>query len=122
MRAETLHRVPASIGIAVGLGAALAPRTLLRLYGVDPDEMTGAGVFGWRLFAGRNLVLGCAGVAGVRSARDAILVIQAADQLVFLHAYRTRSIPRATAALAMATSGVVVLADLAARAGAARGR
>jgi len=112
---EALHRIAATLALAVGVGAALSPRTLLRIYGVDPDEMTEAGAFGWRLFAARNLVIGGAAFAGSESARNAMLAVQAPDQLVFLHAYRARALPRASAIAAMATSGAVIALGLAAR-------
>lgn len=52
---------------------------------------------------------------GSQAARDATLAVQLPDQLAFVHAFRTRSIPRATSAAAMLTSGAIVVAGLAAR-------
>ena len=115
MKAEALHRTTAGIALAVGIGAALAPARLLQVYGVDPDEMGGPGALGWRLFAVRNLAVGLAAMGGNRTARDMILPVQAADQLVFAHAYRSAAVPRAAALGAMATSGVIVALELAAR-------
>lgn len=93
-----------------GVGALLAPKVLVRLYGMDPVQMTGVSEFGWRLFAVRNVVIGGAALAGSQPARDVTLAIQAPDQFVFWHAFRTRSIPRPTAVLAMLTSGLVAAA------------
>ncbi len=114
-RAEGYARAAAGTALAIGVGALLAPRALVRLYGMDPAEMTGVGAFGWRLFAVRNIVLGGAALAGHPAARDVTLFIQAPDQLVFAHAFRTRSIPRPTAALAMLTSALVAWASAKAR-------
>jgi hypothetical protein len=105
--AETLYRGASGIALAVGILALVSPRLLVRVYGIDPAQMTDAGAFGWRLFAVRNIVIGTAGLTGHPAARDVTLLVQAPDQLVFLHAYRTRSIPRPTAVLAMITSGLV---------------
>jgi hypothetical protein len=79
--------------------------------------MTGAGAFGWRLFAMRNLVTGVSALRGQESARDAFLPIQVMDKMVFAHAYRTRAVPRPTAVLAMVTSGAIIALDLVRRAG-----
>ena len=103
------------LALTVGLAAAASPRGLLRIYGVNPDEVTGAGALGWRLFAARNIVVAGAALHGSRTARDVILAVQAPDQLVFLHAYRTRSVPRSTSLAAIATSGAIVAAGLVAR-------
>jgi len=115
-RAEALSRLVAGIGLAVGVGAAISPRTLLRVYGVDRREVTGAGAFGWRLFATRNLYLGTAALSGQRAARQAFLPVQILDQIVFALAYRTRAIPRPAALLAMTTSATIIMLDLLRRA------
>jgi hypothetical protein len=109
---ESLARAMAAIALGVGVGAALSPRTLLRAYGVRPDELTPAGEFGWRLFAMRNLWMGGLALSGNETMRDAFLPIQVLDQAVFAHAFRTRAVPRPAAALAMATSGAIVVLDL----------
>ncbi len=44
----------AAIGATVAAGAGLAQRSFLRLFGIDPRDVTGAGAFGWRLFAVRT--------------------------------------------------------------------
>ena len=106
----------------VGLGFALAPRRLSRLYGLPPSELTGASDFAWRLFAARNLVVGGAALTGSATARRAILPVQLVDQTVFLHALATGSVPRRTAVMGMATSGVIVAACLTARRNGVPGR
>lgn len=98
----------------VGLGFALAPRRLGRLYGLPPHELAGASDFAWRLFAARNLVVGGAALAGSQAARRTILPVQIVDQTIFLHALATRSVPPRTAAMGMATSAAIVVACLAA--------
>ena len=112
---ETIYRAQAGIALAVGVGATLAPRHLARLYGMDHREMTGPGDLGWRLFGARNLVVGAVGLRGSQLMRDVTLAVQVPDQLVFAHAYRTRSIPRATSVMAMLTSGAVIATGLLAR-------
>lgn len=114
--ARTLHRVAAGVALLVGAGAAIAPRRLVALYGVDPDEMTGVGEFGWRLFAVRNLVVGGAALAGHRAAQDTVTLVQVPDQIVFWHALRSGAVPRTTGVLAIATSAAVAGLGLAARA------
>lgn len=112
---ESLEMTAAAVATAVGVAAALSPRLLLRLFGVPPAEVTGAAAFGWRLFAVRNLFVGGAALRGDRAARDLILPVQLVDQLVFQHAYRTRSVPRRASALAMAVSGGLIALTGAAR-------
>lgn len=106
--ADTLELAAAGIATAVGAGAALSPKLLLRAFGIAPGEVTGAAAFGWRLFAVRSLFVGVAGLRGDRAARDLILPVQLVDQLVFQHAYRTRSVPRRASVGAMAVSGVLI--------------
>lgn len=113
---EGLDRLAGGIGLIVGVGALLFPRLLLRAYGVDPRELTGAGLLGWRLFAIRNIAIGSAAVGGHRRAQDAVLAIQAPDIALFAHCYRTESIPRPVAAKAMVTASLVAGLGLAARA------
>lgn len=107
MTTDTARRLAGTIPLLIGLGAVAAPDRLVQLYGVDRSEMTGIGAFGWRLFGVRNIVIGAAAVAGHPLARDVTLAIQAPDQAVFAHAFATRSIPRPTAVLAMASSAAV---------------
>jgi hypothetical protein len=101
----------AAIGGAVATGMAVSPRAFLRPFGVPPEEVTGAGALGWRLFAARTGYLSARAAAGDASAREAFLPIQLLDQAVFWHAFATRSVPRRTAVLAAATSGAIVALD-----------
>lgn len=103
---------PAAIALAVGGLALVSPRSLLRLYGVDRRELTSAGAFGWRLFAVRNLVTGVSALRANEGARKLILPVQAVDQLVFAHAWKTRAVPRGAAAMAMLTSGAIIVSTL----------
>jgi len=112
---ERLWRTVAVLALAVGIGFAVAPTRLGRLFGLPPGAMTGAATLGWQLFAVRNLVVGGAALRGSDAARRAILPVQLLDQAVFVHAGVTRSVPRPTALLAMATSGLIIAICLAAR-------
>lgn len=107
----------ATIGLTVGVAAAVAPFRLQRVFGVPRDQITAAGHFGWRLFAMRNLYLGGLAFAGERSAVAAFLPVQLLDQTVFWHAFATRSVPRRTSTLAAAASGLIISADLVRRRG-----
>jgi hypothetical protein len=102
----------AAIGAGAALGAGLAPRTFLRAFGIPAAEVTGAAAFGWRLFAVRTGYLSVLAWRGDRAARDAFLPVQALDQVVFWHAYRTGTVPRRAAVLAATTSGAIVVLDL----------
>lgn len=107
-RDETLWRIVAILALLVGVGSALAPGRMSRVFGMPADGMTGTAAFGWRLFAVRNLVVGGAALAGSVSARRSILPVQLFDQMVFLHALATKSVPRRSALLAMATSAAII--------------
>jgi len=102
----------AAVGLAVGLGAVLSPKAVVRAYGIPASGMTGAGAFGWRLFGVRTAILSARALGGDEAAEETFLPVQILDQLVFLHAYRTRAIPRSAAVLAMATSGAIIALDL----------
>lgn len=101
----------ALIGGSVSVASALAPRSFLRLFGVRGDDVTGAAVFGWRLFAGRTAMLSVLAWRGDPTARALFGPIQALDQIVFWEAFRTRAIPRPGAVLAAAVSAVIVALD-----------
>lgn len=107
----------AAIGATVSIASALAPRPFLRLFGVPPAEVTGAGVLGWRLFAARTAYISALAFGGNPTARDAFLPLQLIDQVVFWQAFQTRSIPRRGAVLAAAVSGVIIVLDLKRRTG-----
>jgi hypothetical protein len=112
---EQLYRGVAGFALLIGIGALFAPKALVRLYGADPDEMTGLGAMGWRLFAIRQLWTAGLALSGDQRARDAILIIQPPDLVVFAHCYRTRSIPRVTSVMAMISAGAVALLSALAR-------
>src|SRR3712207_4342917 len=97
----------ALIGATVAAASAISPRTLLRLFGIEPREVTGAAAFGWRLFAVRTAYLSRAAWEGDPAARAAFLPIQLLDQAVFWHAFAVRSVPRRASLLAAATSAVI---------------
>lgn len=100
------------IGGGVGLAAALAPRTLQRLFGVPAEEISGPGLLGWRLFATRNLYLTARALTGHPDGLAAFGPLQVLDQAVFWHAFASRSVPRPTALAAAATSASIVALDL----------
>jgi hypothetical protein len=113
--AESIYRGVAGFALLIGIGALLFPRTLLRIYGVDASELSGAGALGWRLFAVRHLVVAGAALSGHRQARDVVLAVQLPDIAIFAHCYATRSIPRRTSILALASAGSVALLSAIAR-------
>lgn len=112
---ERVARGMAAIAGAVAVGSAVSPRALLGVFGVPTEQVTGAAAFGWRLFAVRTAVLSGLAWRGDATARRAFLPVQALDQVVFWHAYATRSVPRRTALLAAGTSAVIVALDVARR-------
>ena len=113
---ESIYRGVAAFALLIGVGALLFPRALLRIYGVDPAELTGAGALGWRLFAVRHLVIAGAALSGQRQARDVVLAVQLPDIAIFAHSYATRSLPRRTSLMALASATAVALLSATARA------
>ena len=105
----------AAIGGSVSVGSAFFPRLFLRLFGVAPREVTGPAIFALRLFAVRTAYLSALAARGNETARDAFLPVQVLDQMVFWHAFKTRSIPRPGAVLAAAMSGVIIAFGLSRR-------
>lgn len=108
----------AAIGGGVAVASMISPRRFLRIFGIAPDEVTGAGAFGWRMFAVRNAYLSGLAWGGNATAREAFLPVQLLDQLVFWSAFKTRSVPRRAAVLAATTSGAIIALDVARRRGA----
>lgn len=102
----------AAIGGGVALASALSPKSFLRIFGIPPEDVTGAASFGWRLFAVRTAWLSAMALRGNTTARDAFLPVQVLDQAVFWQAYRAHSVPRRAALMAAATSGVIIALDL----------
>lgn len=101
-----------AIGGGVGLAALLAPTTLQRAFGIPAREVTGAGQLGWRLFAARNLYLTARALRGHPDGLAAYGPLQALDQVVFWHAFATRSVPRGTAVAAAGASAAIVALDV----------
>jgi hypothetical protein len=101
----------AAVGATVAAGTGLAPRQFLRLFGIDPSEVTGAAAFGRRLFAVRTAYLSALAARGNATAQDAFLPVQVLDQAVFWHAFATRSVPRRAALMASAASAAIIALD-----------
>lgn len=104
-------RAMVAIGGSVGLAAALAPDLLQRAFGIHQSQLTGAGRFGWRLFATRNLYLTALAMKGDPTAVAAFGKLQPLDQMVFVTAFVSRSVPRRTAVLAAMTSLAIMGLD-----------
>ena len=120
-RPEAVARLVAAFALLIGVGALISPRTLVRLYGADPDGITGIGSLGWRLFAIRNIGTSCAALAGSAEARSMIVALQIPDFILFAACWHNRSIPRLTSGMAMLSAGSVGLAGAWARSQAAAG-
>jgi hypothetical protein len=86
---------------AMALTVFLAPQRGSELAGMSWDRATGEALFGWRLFALRQLCLGVGGLAGVKPVRAINRYLQPADLALCVHAHRTHSVPRRTASLAI---------------------
>ncbi len=112
MTGEDAARGMAAVTGTVALGSAVSPRTFLRPFGIAAEDVTGSAALGWRLFAVRTAFLGARAARGDEAARAAFLPIQALDQVVFWHAFATRSVPRRAALGAAAASGAIVALDL----------
>jgi hypothetical protein len=102
----------AGIAGTVAIGSAFAPRSFLRLFGIAPDEVTGAARLGLGLFATRNAYIAVNALRDDPAAKASFLPLQVLDQAVFWRAYATRSIPRPGALLAITVSGAIVAIDL----------
>ena len=101
----------AAIGATVAAASAVAPVQFLRVFGIERREVTGAAVFGWRLFAVRTAYISGMALRGNETAREAFLPVQLLDQAVFWHAFARRSVPRRAAVLAAAASGAIIALD-----------
>lgn len=115
MSPEKLRRAEALIGLSVGTAALCSPRLTLRLFGIAPRSVTGAAELGWRMFGVRTAVISAGALRGSEAARSVFLPVQVADQAVFVHAHRSRSVPRRASLMAIATSGAIVVVDVLAR-------
>lgn len=102
----------AAIALAVAASATLAPRPFLRLFGLGPEEATGAALLGWRLFAVRTAGIGVLAARGNPTARDAFLPVQVLDQACWWWGHRRGELPLRTALLAATASGAIIGLDL----------
>jgi len=66
------------------------------------------------MFGVRTVTIGAAVLVGSAPARQTVIPVQIFDQIVFLQALLTRSVPRQSALMAMATSGAIIALSLAA--------
>lgn len=112
---EPHTRGMAAIGMSVSIGATVAPRLFLGVFGLG-DEATGAARLGWRLFAARTATISVLAATGNTTARDAFLPIQLMDQAAWWWGYRRREIPLQTATMASVASGAIIALDLRRRA------
>ena len=116
--AERALRTLGALQTALGLAVLLSPRRGGQIIELRSRRMTGEAVFGWRLFALRQLLLGAGVATGAEPVRPANWLLQPADLALFIHAYRKQSIPRRAAlssmALAASANGTLVLARRAA--------
>lgn len=102
----------AAIGGTVSVAAALAPRRMLRLFGLPPEQATGAALLGWRLMAVRTAAISGLAVAGNPTARDLFLPVQFADQATWWWGHARGELPRRTTVMAATASGAIIALDL----------
>jgi hypothetical protein len=97
----------------IGVVTLMAPASRKSLAGMRWGGMTGEGLLGWRLFALRQVLLGAGALVGIEPVRRANWLLQPADFVLFVRAYRTRCVPRRTAVLLLGLSttalGILVL-------------
>lgn len=106
----------ATIGGAVAIATALAPRRFLGLFGLSDEEVTGAAILGWRLMAVRTASISLLAASGDAVARDLFMPVQVMDQAAWWWGYRRGQLPLRTAVLAATASGAIIALDLARRA------
>jgi hypothetical protein len=102
----------AAIGGTVAVASAVAPRRLLRLFGIPDAQTTGAAVLGWRLMAVRTGAVSLLAARGDATARDLFLPVQLADQAAWWWGHRRGELSLRTAVLAATASGAIVALDL----------
>lgn len=100
LRSEQLWRSVAGLALLVGAGSVIAPSALSRLYRMPADGMTGTAALGWKMFGVRTVTIGAAVLVGSAPARQTVIPVQIFDQIVFLQALLTRSVPRQSALMA----------------------
>ena len=103
-------QVMAALATAVAALSIGRPRLLARLLLLDPDEVTGTTRFALRLFATRNVWVVWRSLAGDEQVQDAYVPVQYLDQAVFWGSALDGSIPKRSAALTAAVSGVIIAA------------
>jgi hypothetical protein len=87
--------------LLLGVTALLAPERGSDLFGMGGSRASGEALFAWRLFAARQVCLGVGGMVEPAVARRVNLVVQPLDLGIFVHAYRTGSVPRQVALMGM---------------------
>lgn len=73
---------------------------------MSDTSTTGEGLFAWRLFAIRQVLMGSGTITGMDVVRRGNWIVQVADVSIFAHFLRTRDVPRRTAIPALLTAGL----------------
>ncbi len=109
-RDDVSPRVLAMAGLATAVGGVSvgAPRTLLRILGVAPEQATPAAQLGLRLFATRNLAVSALAVRGDATAQAMFLPVQCLDQLAWWELHRRGALSRRTTLTCTAISGLII--------------
>lgn len=98
----------ATVGILASVTSTLAPRLMMRIVGIDPDQLTPSAILAWRLFAARTGAICLLAVRGNETAQDLFLPIQALDQLSWWELYRRGQLSIRSTLTLTALSGVIV--------------
>lgn len=111
-------RTKAMAGMATAVAATSigAPRLLLRVVGVPPEQATPAAELGLRLFAARNLAVSALAIRGDATTQAMFLPLQGLDQLAWWDLYRRGTLSLRTTLTCTAISGVIVGLGVAERA------
>ncbi len=103
-------RTTAMAGLATTVAATSigAPRLLLRILGVPPEQATPAAELSLRLFAARNLAVSAFALRGDETAQAMFLPIQGLDQIAWWDLYRRGTLSLRTTLTCAAISGVII--------------
>ena len=107
---ETVAMAGIALGVAAGLG--LAPRPILRLFGIDREDVSPTAVLAWRLFAIRNVAVSIPALRGDAGARDLFLPVQLADQVAWWEMHRRGALSARATIMAATASGAIIALDL----------
>lgn len=95
-----------TIQLGIGIVTMVSPKLFSRAYGMSDESATGEGLFAWRLFAIRQILMGVGTLNGNETVRRGNWIVQVADVSIFAQFLHTGDVGKRTSIPALMTAGL----------------